>query len=336
MSGDDRRSAGGCPTCPESAVTAEGYCETCGRKVPAGDDHAEIDLGLVAGVTDRGLRHYRNEDAMALATAPMPGGPVALAVVCDGVSTSSRADEASKAAAQAAMGVLLGAVRMGDDLGGASQRAFEAAQQALLALAAGGGDARNAPSATFVAAVVTERDVRVCCGTASEWTASDGTSSDETGSDETGGGRSAARQLTRDDSVAEELVARGLPETDALASPAGHVVTGWIGADLSEAKPHVTTFAPVGSGAVLLCSDGLWNYEQDAARLAARALPAALTDPLGAARDLVSFAIGAGGHDNITVVLIPFPPRPDAGPPAGIFQPEAADEQEEELGETPR
>ena len=344
MSGDDRRSAGGCPTCPQSAVTAEGYCETCGRKVPAGDDHAEIDLGLVAGVTDRGLRHYRNEDAMALATAPMPGGPVALAVVCDGVSTSSRADEASKAAAQAAMGVLLGAVRTGDDLGDASQRAFEAAQQALLALAAGGGDTTNAPSATFVAVVVTERDVRVCWLGDSRvyWLetgagpAVDGTASDGTSSDETGGGRSAARQLTRDDSVAQELVARGLPETDALASPAGHVVTGWIGADLSEAKPHVTTFAPAGSGAVLLCSDGLWNYEQDAARLAARALPAALTDPLGAARDLVSFAIGAGGHDNITVVLIPFPPRPDAGPPAGISQPEAAGEQEEELGETPR
>src|SRR5258708_16641284 len=230
MSGDDRRSAGGCPTCPESAVTAEGYCETCGRKVPAGDDHAEIDLGLVAGVTDRGLRHYRNEDAMALATAPMPGGPVALAVVCDGVSTSSRADEASKAAAQTAMGLLRGAVRMGDDRGGASQRAFEAAQQALLALAAGGGNAGNAPSATFVAAVVTERDVKVCWlgdsraywletgagstvdGTASDGTASDGTSSDETGSDETRGGRSAARQLTRDDSLSEELVARGPPQ----------------------------------------------------------------------------------------------------------------------------
>jgi hypothetical protein len=45
-------------------VTADGYCETCGKKVPAGDDHTEIDLGIVAGVTDRGLRHHRNEDAM--------------------------------------------------------------------------------------------------------------------------------------------------------------------------------------------------------------------------------------------------------------------------------
>lgn len=320
VSGDRRGTEAACPSCPESAISPDGYCETCGRKVPSGDDHAEIDLGLLAGVTDRGLRHYRNEDAMALATARMAGGPVALAVVCDGVSTSSRADEASKAAAQAAMDVLLGAVRSADVLGGAAQRAFEAAQQALLGLAADRGMPGNAPSATFAAAIVTDQEVTVCWLGDSRvyWLAA----ADESGGDESGN-ESAARQLTRDDSVAQELIARGLPEADALASPAGHVVTGWIGADLSDAQPHVTTFAPAGEGVVLLCSDGLWNYEQDAAGLAGRALPAALTDPLGTAGDLVRFAIDAGGSDNITVVLIPFPPRPDAG------------QQETELGETP-
>ena len=332
MSGDGPQSAARCPSCPESGVTAEGYCETCGRKVPAGDDHAEIDLGLLAGVTDRGLRHRRNEDAMALATTRTPAGSAALAVVCDGVSTSSHADEASKSAAQAAMGVLLGAVRTGDDLGGASRRAFDAAQQALLALAAERGAPGNAPSATFAAAIVTEREVTVCwLGDSRVYWLAAGNGS---GGKQSGNG-SGAQQLTRDDSVAEELIARGLPAADALASPAGHIVTGWIGADLSEAQPHVTTFAPAGEGAVLLCSDGLWNYEQDAAGLAGRALPAALTDPLGVAGELVRFAIDAGGADNITVVLIPFPPRPDAGPPADPGEPEAAGEQETELGETP-
>jgi serine/threonine protein phosphatase PrpC len=36
----------------------------------------------------------------------------------------------------------------------------------------------------------------------------------------------------------------------------------------------------------------------------------ALTDPLGAAAELVNFAIDAGGMDNITVVLVPFPLTP--------------------------
>ena len=41
-------------------------------------------------------------------------------------------------------------------------------------------------------------------------------------------------------------------------------------------------------------------------RLARLALPKALTDPLGAAADMVKFAVDAGGADNITVVLIPY------------------------------
>ena len=60
---------------------------------------------------------------------------------------------------------------------------------------------------------------------------------------------------------------------------------------------------------LLLCSDGLWNYQPEAAGLAGLALPGALTDPLGAATALVTFALEAGGADNITVVLAPFPPR---------------------------
>jgi hypothetical protein len=70
-----------------------------------------------------------------------------------------------------------------------------------------------------------------------------------------------------------------------------------------------------------LCSDGLWNYRPEAAELAELALPQALTDPLGAAQELVKFAIAAGGVDNITVVLAPLPLTPvrrgdDVPPPA--------------------
>lgn len=116
--------------------------------------------------------------------------------------------------------------------------------------------------------------------------------------------------LTRDDSLAAELVANGvLAEKDAMASPQAHVITQWLGADFPDPQPHVAHFTPPGPGVVLVCSDGLWNYVPEAADLAMLALPAALTSPLDAAAALVKVANDAGGRDNITAILVPFPLR---------------------------
>jgi serine/threonine protein phosphatase PrpC len=288
-----------CPACsvdPEaapSAITPEGYCESCGRKVPSGRDHSELDLGPAAGVTDRGLRHARNEDAMGLAAADAPGGPVAIAVVCDGVSTSPRPDDASLAAARASVRALLTSLRRGDHPADASLAAVKSAHQALTTI----GSARSAPSTTYVSAVVGRDAVTVC------WLGDSRAYWLSTGAD--------VARLSTDDSLAEELVARGeMGEAEALASPHAHVITRWLGADLAEPEPHVVRFEPPGPGVVLVCSDGLWNYQPQAAGLAGLALPAALTDPLGAAAELVKFALTAGGMDNITVVLVPFPLAP--------------------------
>ena len=61
---------------------------------PSPRDHSEVNLGPAAGVSDRGLRHHRNEDAMALAAEEQsPNGPVVVAVVCDGVIGISRCEE---------------------------------------------------------------------------------------------------------------------------------------------------------------------------------------------------------------------------------------------------
>jgi serine/threonine protein phosphatase PrpC len=288
-----------CPVCsvdpqvPPSVITAEGYCETCGGKVPSGRDHFELDRALLAGVTDRGLRHARNEDAMALATADAPGGPVAIAVVCDGVSTSPRPDDASLAAAQASVRALLASARRGDDPAEASLAAVYSAHQALIGLAATG----EAPSTTYISAVIGSDAVTVC------WLGDSRAYWLSTGPD--------VARLSTDDSLAEEMVAQGaMNEAEALASPQAHVITRWLGADLIEPEPHVVRFEPPGPGVVLVCSDGLWNYRPDGAGLAELALPAAFTDPLGTAAELVKFALDAGGMDNITVVLAPFPLAP--------------------------
>jgi serine/threonine protein phosphatase PrpC len=231
---------------------------------------------------------------MALATAETLTGPVALAVVCDGVSTSYRPDEASLAAARAAARVLLTAVRTGEDPAAASVAAVRSARDAVAVLASPPG---ALPSATYISAVMTRTRVTLCwLGDSRAYWLGDAPGPD-------------ARQLTRDDSLAEEMIAAGLlAPSDAHASPHAHVLTRWVGADNDASRPHVTTFEPPGHGALLLCSDGLWNYQPDVAKLAELALPTALTDPLGAAGTLVSFALDAGGMDNVTVVLVPFPP----------------------------
>src|SRR6185369_9603563 len=99
-----------CPGCGGSTFGAEGYCEGCGQRRSAGKDHTELDLGIIAAATDKGHRHHRNEDAVAIGAL----ADTLVAIVCDGVSSSSRPDTASHAAVEAAMSALLDTLDGGD------------------------------------------------------------------------------------------------------------------------------------------------------------------------------------------------------------------------------
>ena len=271
----------------------------------------EEDLGQVAGVSDRGLRHSRNEDAMHFAVADTEAGPVAVAIVCDGVSSAPRPDEASWTAVNAGITLLAEGAERSEDPEAISLAAVKVAGQALTELAGPEG----APASTYVSAVVGPQQITVCWlgDSRAYWLAANAAvpAGPHDTIDITGG----SKRVTRDDSLAEEIVTAGLATMDeAMASPQAHVITRWLGADLPEPQAHIEQFTPSGPGVLLLCSDGLWNYRPEAAELAAMAMPAALARPLDAAADLAKFALDSGGLDNITVVIIPFPPRPDAVP----------------------
>ena len=271
----------------------------------------EEDLGQVAGVSDRGLRHSRNEDAMHFAVADTDAGPVAVAIVCDGVSSAPRPDEASWTAVNAGITLLAEAAERGEDPEDASRTAVRTAGRALTDLAGPDG----APASTYVSAIVSQQQITVCWlgDSRAYWLPANAPA--PAGPNDTIDITGGSRRVTRDDSLAEEIVAAGLATMDeAMASPQAHVITRWLGADLPEPEAHVEQFTPSGPGVLLMCSDGLWNYRPEAAELAAMVMPAALTRPLDAAADLAKFALDSGGLDNITVVIIPFPPRPDAVP----------------------
>ncbi len=293
-------------------VAEDGYCTECGEPAASERDHwAERPASWVAGVCDRGVRHSRNEDAMALAAGPSSGGDRAFAVlvVCDGVSTAPDSDVASLAAARAARDLLASAGPDGASpvTGAPTVRtaawsalvadASRAAQDAIVATVGTMADRENPPSCTFVAAVVD--GPLVVTGWVGDsrayWIPDDG----------------EAQQLSVDDSWAQEMMSQGIPRASAESSPQAHAITRWLGPDAPDPVARTAATRPDRAGWVLVCSDGLWNYCSPAADLATllRTTQASLgDDPQALAGALVDWANAQGGRDNITATLARFDP----------------------------
>jgi len=301
-----------CQTCG-GEVISDGYCGTCGARAPTLRDHfTEQPAAWVAAVCDRGIRHPRNEDAVALAADDEPGSR-AVIVVCDGVSNSIDSDVASLAAARAARDVLgssrsrgmgtapslVAAViaRLEAATDAASEAVLEVTQVAKVGAATG-----NPASCTFVAAVV-EKDLLVVGSVGDSrvyWLPDAGT----------------AVALTVDDSFAQEQIASGVPRAEAETGPQSHAITRWLGVDAPSHSPTTATMTLAEPGWILACSDGLWNYcseAQDLATLVQKtsgSSPAA-AEPLTLAGALVDWANAQGGQDNISVALARIdPPAP--------------------------
>ncbi|MGW4565168.1 PP2C family serine/threonine-protein phosphatase [Streptomyces sp. NPDC004561] len=295
-----------CVACRAGRVDSDGYCENCGHAQPRERDHVERESGPVAAVSDRGLRHHRNEDAFTVGRTTLPDGtPAVLAVVCDGVSSATRPDDASSAASQAAGDTLLSALPRGTHPQTAMHEAIVAAAQAVNALAEEPATARehaphqNAPACTIVGAVVTSGLLVVgwVGDSRAYWMPDDR-------------GTPPAR-LTEDDSWAAQMVAAGLmSEAEAYADERAHAITGWLGADAYELEPHTASFKPDRPGVVVVCTDGLWNYAETAAEMSEIVPEDAAARPLHSARVLVGHALDGGGHDNVTVAVLPFPAPP--------------------------
>lgn len=300
-----------CATCGAAAdqVDGDGYCTSCGTRRRRGErDHLTAALDGVAAVTDRGRRHHRNEDAFAVARHD--GRGLLAVVVCDGVSSSTLADEAAQAAADAACR-RLAAVPAGADHAARSAAVVEAvrdAQAAVLAVGRGGSGHLSAPSCTFVGALVDREGATVgwVGDSRAYWLAT--------------GAR--PERLTTDHSWASEQLASGRPEAEVMADPDAHAITRWLGADQSgDPQVDTRTLRFRGAGRLLVCSDGLWNVATDdeIAALAAGA------DLAAAAEALVALANGRGGPDNITVVLCEVrplaPPTPEGSTPSALPAP---------------
>lgn len=291
---EDAKRVAGCTAC-SGRVGTDGYCTACGIRQPALRDHLEIDYAhLAGGVSDRGKRHHRNEDSMSLGSLSTGERMV---VVCDGVSSAPRSDEASQAAADAAIetmkSLLVGERSPRVALVSAAARA----QAAVVDL--GGAAGLDSPSCTFVAAIMSRSGAHVTVAWLGD---SRAYLVDKT----------TAQQLTQDDSWATEVVVAGQRSLDdAMRDRRAHQITRWLGHDSPTDVPRMVTTEIKSPGFVVVCSDGLWNYLSSETELFDLVASEPGRTPIEVARDLCTFANQSGGHDNITVVVLPV--RPPSG-----------------------
>jgi PPM family protein phosphatase len=287
----------GCPSCGAPFQPGDGFCEGCGARLAeqpaATETRTELDLAIAATVSDQGRVHSRNEDSFQLEVA---GGRNVAAVVCDGISSASAGNVAARDAARAAGEVLTQALAdPARDAETAVLEAIQAANEAVVLVEWTTRTRRVDPSCTLVCALCRGADILV------GWVGDSRAYWFDT---------EEARQLTVDDSFAEEAVAEGvLTPEQAAKSPFLHSITHWVGPASPERPPRVVALRPDRPGRLVLCTDGLWNYAPGADELARLldALPAGAA-AVAVARSLADAANDRGGHDNITVAVVDIDP----------------------------
>lgn len=221
-----------------------------------------------AALSDIGLHRQTNEDSFVVAPP--------LFVVCDGMGGAEAGEVASALAAR----TLAARFAAGDALVAAAQ----AANQAVFARAIERVEESGMGTTLTAVFVDSARGRFVHVGDSRAYRLRDG----------------GLELLSDDHSLVGEMVREGkLTRDEAAVHPHRSILSRALG---TEAEVEVDEFtADLHAGDVLLlCSDGLSGEVPDDAL---RDLLAA-DDPAEAARDLIAAARDAGGHDNITAVVI--------------------------------
>jgi PPM family protein phosphatase len=276
--------------------------------VPADDKPRDDELDLF-GITHPGKVRKENQDHFLLCTVhpqvvvhgtslpdherlPLRGQRLAtVLLVADGVGSGGGGGEASQLAAEAITSYVASTLRCYHTAGSSADAEFYAALQAA---ALGAHDAVRAEAAAHP-------DVRRMATTLTmliavwpwAYVVQVGDSRCYFYANDT------LTQMTRDQTMAQDLVDRGaLPKERLATSPFSHVLVSSIGGE--EAAPVVAHFnLNQTGGVVLLCSDGLTKHVTDE-QIADQIRQMKSSEQL--CRTLVDLALDNGGSDNITVI----------------------------------
>jgi protein phosphatase len=110
-------------------------------------------------------------------------------------------------------------------------------------------------------------------------------------------------QLTKDHTVAQELIDAGLSNTDPVARSMRHVLTAALGSMGSRIQPEVRRLRLKENDQLLLCTDGLSDMVDE------KTITSMLrnsSSPAKACEDLKTVALAGGGTDNITLIVARF------------------------------
>lgn len=233
-----------------------------------------------AAVTDRGRKRPSNEDAFGFSVE------AGVYVVCDGMGGAAAGEIASSLAVDEVLRLLKDRSQDGEgQLPAAAESAVTAANEAIFSRAQR-NQRLNGMGTTLVAMATQEQHV---------WVLNIGDSRCYRMR------RGKLEQLTQDHSLVEEQVRLGrMTPREALHSPLKNVITRALGTQ-SQVTPDIFQLEAEPGDLFMLCSDGLTRELPDSTiqTLLSYDLP---LESLSAG--LVDAAKKAGGHDNITCLLV--------------------------------
>jgi protein phosphatase len=232
-----------------------------------------------AAQTDRGRKRPSNEDAFGFSVEH------GVYVVCDGMGGAAAGEIASSIAVDELLRQLTSGREAGDPLPELAEKAVCAANNAIFSRAQR-NHRLNGMGTTLVALVVEERRVWVLnVGDSRCYRLRNG----------------RIEQLTLDHSLVEEQVRMGrMSQSEALRSPLRNVITRALGTQ-NCVTPDCFEFRAEPGDVFMLCSDGLTRELTDATLESILSTNLALQDRCAR---LIQAAKKAGGHDNITCVLV--------------------------------
>lgn len=233
----------------------------------------------VWGITDKGVVRQQNQDAYVCRTE---GEDSAFGIVCDGMGGAKAGDVASRMAVELFQQHI--AQRGGGDAGSVLIQAAEAANEAIFQRSNHEIDC-NGMGTTLVAAIVEGNTATVAnVGDSRAYHIPKG----------------EIRQITKDHSVVEELVAKGsITPEQARCHPQKNLITRALGTS-RDVQTDLFQLQLAEGDYLLLCSDGLINEVRDAEILTVIQEKA---DPEDCCKALLSLALVRGAPDNVTAVL---------------------------------